>query len=136
MVGKLETVGYAAPDTLLYVTDFLSQPGAVLIDIRFSPRSRWQPVWNKSALHARYGAAQYQHIKALGNVNYNKPDLPIHLLNPDEALPSLVSMLQGGASLLFLCACKDYNRCHRKVVYELVMDALQAASIKESEVQA
>lgn len=70
---------------------------------------------------------RYLHIKNLGNVNYNQPGQPIQLLNPDEAVTQAVYSLRDGYSLLLLCACKDYERCHRKLVFELISAALEAS---------
>jgi len=35
-----------------------------------------------------------------------------------------VQALQAGYSLILLCACEDYERCHRKTVKELIENAL------------
>ncbi len=119
-IGTLETIGYAEPDAAQRIAKFLAQPRTGLIDIRYSPRCRWDAQWNKSALQAKY-TRQYIHLRCFGNVNYNKPGQPIQLANPNERLASLVNFLLNDASLMLLCACKDYEHCHRKTVYDLMM---------------
>jgi uncharacterized protein (DUF488 family) len=126
--GSLETIGYTESDAARRIATFMRQPTAFLIDIRFSPRSRlW--VWNKSALQAIYcptgdHLSRYVHLKELGNVNFKDPKLPITLYQPDTPAQALATALSAGCSFLLLCACKHYETCHRKVVYELVLARL------------
>ncbi|GCF07327.1 DUF488 domain-containing protein [Dictyobacter arantiisoli] len=124
--GALTTIGYTEQDAALHLAQYLAQPRTALIDIRYTPYSRWRPEWNSTALQAVYGL-RYTHIKALGNVNYKTPGSPIQLLDPDLSVAKLVQLLRQGISLKLLCACKDYERCHRKVVFTLVMEALVAS---------
>jgi hypothetical protein len=95
----------------------------MLVDIRYSPWSRWQPQWRKAVMRERYGY-RYLHLKALGNVNYNKPGRPIQLLDPEKSVQAAAQFLQSGWSMMLLCACKNYETCHRKVVYDLISQAL------------
>jgi len=129
--GELLTLGYMEHDAMPRLDAFLAQPRTSLVDIRYSPRSRWRPAFNQSALIGRYGWATYRHCKSLGNVNYNKPGESIKLYAPFEGVRLVLSLLQGGHSLLLLCACKNYDRCHRKTVYDLVMSLMQ--TIQKSE---
>ena len=123
--GTLETIGYAEKDADRRIAAFMTRPGARLVDIRLSPWCRWNEQWSKTALHQTYGNA-YIHLRTFGNVNHGKP-LPIQLLNPEKHLTATVRALQRGLSLLLLCACKDYERCHRKTVFDLISSALQQA---------
>ena len=67
-------------------------------------------------------------------MNYNKPGKSIKLLEPAIGARLIIRLLQNGRSLVLLCACKDYERCHRKTVYDLVMDTLNDNSpMKERE---
>ncbi len=125
MTGHLYTLGYAAPDAEQQLATLMADPSTLLIDIRYSPRSRWQPQWNKKALQAAWGD-HYVHVQALGNVNYRLPDAPIQLLDADAGIQWAVETLQAGYSLILLCACRDYERCHRKTVKELIENALSA----------
>jgi hypothetical protein len=122
--GTLETIGYSEPDAAQRIAAFLAQPRTGLVDIRYSPYCRWDKQWNTQALQARYGNKKYIHLRCFGNVNYNRPEQPISIANPGERLDSLVNALMRGASLMLLCACKDYEQCHRKTVHDLVMREL------------
>ena len=130
--GTLLTIGYTEPDAAQRIATFLAQPHTGLVDIRYSPRCTWDAQWDKSALQVTYGQ-QYVHERCFGNVNYRKKGGPIQLVNPDERLPVVVRYLMNGGSLMLLCACKDYEHCHRRTVYELVMSAVDA---RLAEVQA
>ena len=57
-------------------------------------------------------------------VNYRLADAPIQLADPKAGIPWAVQALQAGYSLILLCACEDYERCHRKTVKELIENAL------------
>jgi hypothetical protein len=130
--GRLETIGYTEADAASRIETYLSQPRSYLVDIRYKPYSRWNPNWNRQALKVRYGR-QYVHMPGLGNVNYGKPGLPITLANPEQHLSDLATAINQGASYLLLCACKDYERCHRKTVYERIMAILDPARAQELE---
>jgi hypothetical protein len=128
---RLLTMGYAAPGSMERLEEFLSQEKVMLVDIRFSPRSRWCPAWNKKALIERTDG-RYLHVPELGNRNYNQLGKPIELAGPlESARESLVSLLQEGFSVMLLCACKDYEVCHRKVVYELVVSSAVPEGMSE-----
>jgi hypothetical protein len=122
-IGTLQTIGYTEPDALGRVDTFVAQPRAYLVDIRFKPWRKWNPRWNRNALQARY-PKRYVHLPGLGNVNYGHRDQPIQLADPEQHLAHLVDMLTHGTSYLLLCACKDYEQCHRKVVYDLLLATL------------
>jgi hypothetical protein len=134
--GTLETIGYTEPDAAQRIAAFLAQPRTGLVDIRYSPYCRWDKQWNTQALLAKYGSTKYIHLKCFGNINYNRPGQPISLAHPGERLNSMVNALLHGSSLMLLCACKDYERCHRKTVYDLVIHALQERVTMEQALQA
>jgi uncharacterized protein (DUF488 family) len=124
MTGKLYTLGYAHPDAAATMQAWMaSDPKMLLVDIRYSPRSRWFPHWSQKALEAAWGD-RYRQVKALGNVNYRLADAQIQLADPKAGIPWAVQALQAGYSLILLCACEDYERCHRKTVKELIENAL------------
>jgi hypothetical protein len=123
-LGELVTLGYTEPDAQQRLDAFMARPDTGLVDIRYSPRSRWKPEFNQAALIERYGTLKYGHCKALGNVNYNKPGEPIKLLSPFEGIRMVIHLLQSGRSLILLCACKNYFECHRRTAYELIINTL------------
>jgi len=101
------TIGYSGwkPEQLAAKVADL---GALLVDVRFSPRSR-APQWTKKSLCELVGAENYLHCKDLGNENY-KSGGPIKLHNPDAALDALRDVQRP---LILLCGCKDHTVCHR-----------------------
>jgi hypothetical protein len=121
--GTLATIGYLEPDAQARIEAFLARSRAYLVDIRLRPYLRFRPQWNRPALYARY-RGRYVHLRGLGNVHYQDKRLPIHLLDPEPHIHHLAEHLTRGTSYLLLCACKDYERCHRKVVYERIMHTL------------
>ena len=123
--GILETIGYLEDEAEERIAVFLARPATSLIDIRLTPYSRFWPDWNKPVLKARYGR-QYAHLRGLGNASYQDRNQPIHLLSPDVHIQHLADQLLRGHSYLLLCACKHYERCHRKIVYERILLAMGA----------
>jgi uncharacterized protein (DUF488 family) len=77
--------------------------------MRFAPRSR-NPVWNERNLRQTFGA-RYKHIRALGNANYRGNSVRIQ--NLDAGLRAIT---QSGRPVILMCACKEYEHCHRSVV--------------------
>ena len=124
--GQVYTLGYAVPGAMEQVDQLMSDPRVLLVDIRYAARSRWYPVWNKKSLQARWGV-RYTHEQRLGNVNYKEREKPIQLLDPDKSLDGAILQLRQGCSLLLLCACADYEICHRKVVALLIAERMAAA---------
>ena len=122
---SLLTIGYLEKDASSAIDAFLAAARTVLLDIRKRKQSRWRPQFNKSALAGRYGA-QYAVCPDLGNLNYRPEDRykGIALVNPDEGVRLVAHLLDSGVSVMLLCACRDYESCHRKTVYDLVMVSL------------
>jgi Domain of unknown function DUF488 len=96
MSGSLYTLGYLHPDaTTTLMAMMASDLTTLLVDIRYSPRSRWSPQWSKMQLQATWGD-RYPHVKALGNMNYHLADAPIQLLSSSLTLKR--GSLGSGAS--------------------------------------
>lgn len=117
MTHTLFTLGYTGlkPEQILKLAQDL---GALVVDTRYSPRSR-VPQWTRKQLSERLGS-HYQHQPSLGNINY-KGDGPIVINKPEEGIPQVASLLEKQPVIL-LCVCKDCDTCHRKVVAELVQE--------------
>lgn len=115
----VSTLGYAAPGSDRELARLMDAPHTLLIDIRYMPVSRWRPDWRKGNLSARFGG-RYIHMRGLGNVNYKDREKGIHLYAPDVPLFQLRRLMESGYSLVLLCACRDYEHCHRRLVYELL----------------
>ena len=120
--GKLYTVGYAGLEHVEQLQLFLSHE-VLLVDIRYFPASRWRPEWSRKRLSERF-APNYEHIRELGNVNYHSLDLPIELFDAKRGVTKIVSFLQEGYDICLLCACADWQSCHRRLVTDLVQREL------------
>jgi uncharacterized protein (DUF488 family) len=120
--GVVYALGYTVPGTGLLLESWMREPNTLLVDIRLSPSSRWFPDWRGSALAGRYGS-RYQHLPAFGNVKYRTPGT-VQLVDAEAGIEWAMAHLRQGRSLVLLCACKDYDRCHRKVVYDLLQRQL------------
>ncbi len=129
--GTLYTLGYATLGAMAELEERMRDVRVLLIDIRVRPQSRWWPVWNKKQLRARW-AGRYTHEKRLGNINYRDRSLPVVLHGPnvEQAIEGAVGLLKVGFSLVLLCACKDYETCHRKVVAEMIQQVMGEQEVR------
>lgn len=126
MSGTLYTLGYLYPEaTTTLMAVMASDLMTLLVDIRYRPRSRWSPQWSKRRLQTTW-ADRYRHVKTLGNVNHRLADVPIQLFDADAGIRWVVETLQAEHALTLLCACRDYEHCHRRIVKELIEEALRA----------
>ena len=125
LLRRIHTIGYTEPNAQVRIDAFLSKPNACLVDIRFSARSRWNQSFRQDRLAQKYGA-QYIHCPSLGNLNYRPEDRSkgITIADPETGILVVRNLLSGGNDVMLLCGCKEYERCHRKVVYELLTERL------------
>lgn len=124
---RILTIGYTEENAQERIDAFLANPQAALIDIRYQPYSRFRPAFNKGALSSKY-PNQYIWMPEFGNINY-KPEnreKGISLANPGVGMERMKRLLSDVYEhpMMLMCACKHYERCHRKVVYELIMAAI------------
>ncbi len=116
MVNTLYTLGYARW-SLDQVEAVATMRDALLVDVRLKPFSR-KPGFAKAALARRLGA-RYQHVEALGNVNYQGG--PIQLRDPDLGLFTLEQHIERQPVIL-LCGCANVETCHRKTIADLAAE--------------
>lgn len=109
MTNQVYTIGYsgAKPQQIKALIDDL---GAILIDIRLSPRSR-VPYWNQAALVALVGPGNYIHLRALGNVNYKGG--PIQIADFESGADVIKKQV---SPVVLMCACEKPDRCHRVII--------------------
>lgn len=109
MQAFIYTTGYTGQhfDALRPLLDRL---GALLFDIRLSPRSR-VPHWRGEALQRLLGES-YRHLPALGNLNY-KTEGEICIADLNFGIQEI---LRTGLPAVLLCACAKSESCHRRVV--------------------
>src|SRR5690348_3880382 len=120
-MSAIFTIGYRAPGAGAELAQLMAQPRMILVDIRYMANSWWSSWWCKSMLEKRY-PGRYLHLRGLGNVNYREPEKGICLFAPEVPLYQLGVLLANGWSLVLLCACAAYERCHRRLVYELLRE--------------
>ncbi len=123
--GSLATIGYAASYAQSDLDDVLvANARACIIDTRRTPWCSWSKVWTRPALEQRYKKRYRYAGTVLGNSNYDKPNAPIQLANEAVGIPWIVRGVEQGVTLILLCGCADYARCHRKVIYDKVKAVL------------
>jgi hypothetical protein len=121
-VNTLYTAGYQGW-TVPQLERALESRGALLLDIRANPTTT-RAEWRKAALAQRLGA-RYTHVPALGNRNYANGG-PIALVAPHAALPLVAAALALGPVVL-LCACRDWQTCHRRDAAAFLAERLGCA---------
>lgn len=122
---KLFTFGYSGrrlSDFQVVVADF----GAIVVDVRFSPRSR-QPEWSGASLLRSFGAG-YLHFREFGNVNY-KNGRPIEIAELSKGLEKL-KLLNPSCAIMLLCACKNFALCHRSVVASAIVQSVETEIVQ------
>ena len=123
--GSLAPFSYASKYAQSELDDVLiANPRACIIDTRSTPWCTWSETWTRPALERRYKKRYRYAGQVLGNTNYNTPNAPIVLVNEAAGIPWLVKGLEQGVTLILLCGCVTYERCHRKVIYDKVKDIL------------
>ena len=113
----LYTLGYTGIQPQ-EIADAAQRAGAVIADIRISPRSR-HPQWDGETLKKVWGSS-YVHIPQLGNKNY-KGDygVGIMLAKPDSGA-QLVQVWLNRMPVILLCACEHWMTCHRRNAAEYI----------------
>jgi uncharacterized protein (DUF488 family) len=116
------TLGYLGldPNDLLR---YMKATGALLVDIRYSPKSRDQR-WHWGRIMHFVGHENYLHLREFGNQNY-KTSGPIQLANPALGMEKLRLILRKRPVIL-LCACRDWRACHRRQAAEYIQKATGA----------
>jgi len=122
LTARVYTVGYIGR-TMADIALILRETKGVLFDIRFSPHSR-NPVWELSALRKRFGF-RYRHVPAFGNKNYRSG--PIEIADFEAGLQAIQ---KSGRPVILMCACKNYEQCHRKTI----ADKLKALGFSVEEI--
>lgn len=127
-MSKVLTLGSNNPDAALKLQQWMSNPRALLIDIRYAPTSRFGQ-WRIHFLQNLYGERYQWEGELLGNINYDNDD-PIVIADPEIGIRRLMHYLAEGFDLILLCGCRDYTICHRKVVVDLLRDAMLDVEIE------
>jgi activating signal cointegrator 1 len=115
------TVGYNGGWTVELLAREIASRNAYLLDIRHKPTST-KAEWRRVALTQRFGR-RYHHVPGLGNVNYQGGE--IHLADPEGAMPVVRELLDRGPVVL-LCACPNWQTCHRRQAAAFLAERLGA----------
>ncbi len=126
-MSKVYTLGSNNPDAALKLQQWMSNPRTLLIDIRYAPNSRFGQ-WRMSFLQNLYGERYLWEGGLLGNINYDNDD-PIVIADPEAGIRRLMHLAED-FDLVLLCGCRKYSICHRKVVIDLLRDAMPDIQIE------
>ncbi len=98
-----------------------------LVDIRYNRRSYLEE-WSGTSLrrHFRYS---YHAVPELGNLHDLEPDQPVQLADPATGLAKVTTWLEAGIDCLLLCACPDWQRCHRRLVAGMLQKVYPALEV-------
>ena len=118
---NLYTFGYRGR-SFSDLSDHVVRGEHLVADIRFSPKSPWSPFWSRKNLKERFGSS-YEHIRDLGNIQYRTHGV-IEIADIKRGCERLEFFLNLGITPILLCACEEYDHCHRKVVAEYVCNKL------------
>jgi uncharacterized protein (DUF488 family) len=118
LMTTLYTIGYTSR-SIDELAGLAKANQAGIIDIRFQAWSR-HPKWRKADLakSLAHRGVEYSHIRELGNIHYDRPG-PIEIAKPDLGCQMLWEALQDHSQII-LCACPDFESCHRKTVADLM----------------
>lgn len=114
-------VGYMTIKDPALLHKAIVELGAVLVDVRFSPRSR-DPDWNIGKLKELYGD-RYLHLKELGNENYRGG--PIKIVDLPKGVNRLIAI---GKPIVLMCGCWKRDECHRHYIVKWLDEAGIATS--------
>jgi uncharacterized protein (DUF488 family) len=121
--GKIIPFGYSVAHAQDRLATLMEDERAILVDIRYSVKSKSKPLWSGDALQELY-KKRYLPIKSLGNKNYFQHGAPIEIADSETGIPRLLDGLNQGYTIVLLCTCSNYKTCHRKVVVDLVKEQL------------
>ncbi len=126
-LGRVATIGYHQPQAWQIVTRMVDEQGWSLVGIRYNRRS-YLDEWSGSSLrrHFRYS---YHTVPELGDVNHLTPANPMQLLDPTTGLARVGLLLEAGMDCLLLCACPDWQHCHRRLVASLLHQVYLALEV-------
>ena len=117
------TIGYRQPDALAQLAR-LTEEGYRIVDIRRRAGSRYRADYNLWRLAYRFGDA-YHRLRELGNENYQQPGAPFVLVDQQTGLKKVIAIINertGGRGIILMCACADWQRCHRAYVADLLLE--------------
>lgn len=109
---KFFTIGYNGRN-VAEIVEFLDKHSAVLADIR-SVKTTGDLEWSRDYLSLML-KKRYRHVGALGDRNFGKPGAEIQIQNLSAGI-RFIELWE--TNVIFLCACEDYQTCHRRIIAE------------------
>ncbi len=113
-LGSVATIGYHQPQAWQIVMRIVAEQGWFLVDIRADRRSSLEE-WSGSSL-LRHFRSRYHAVPELGEVNRPASAHSVGLLDRTTGLAKVGLLLEAGFNCLLLCACPEWQRCHRRQV--------------------
>jgi len=91
---------------------------ALVIDVRYSPYTKL-PFWGRQSLEENL-CERYVHIREFGNRAYNQGEIEID--DFASGLTTFLDVTENANVVILLCACEEFEACHRKVVAEMLIE--------------
>lgn len=113
-------VGYGNAKHRELIPELMRDPRTLLIDTRYSKKAAI-PGWHGTSLLRKYEDRYVYLGRVLGNRNYKTPEAGIEIVDLEGGLIDLYPFLQDGYTLLLLCGCGAYEKCHRKMIAEALV---------------
>lgn len=113
-------VGYGDAKHRDLIARLMQDETMLLVDTRISPRSA-VPGWHRTSLERRYGNRFVWFGSTLGNLHYKQPELGIAIVDLESGLTDLIALLRQRDTLLLLCGCGAYEKCHRRVICDALL---------------
>ncbi len=126
---NVTTLGYNPRGAAQTLEALMAGERVLLIDTRKTPWSQ-RPEWRQAALCKKYGKRYRWAGKYLGNANHANGG-PIRVVDHVTGLRGLRMYLSEGYRLVLLCACSDYERCHRKVITQMLCATTPGVCVME-----
>jgi hypothetical protein len=123
-MNNLYDIGYSEIKDIYMFAKAVNALDAVVLDIRFSPRSR-DFRWNGSNVRKVLGEPHYSQLHDLGNRNYKGG--PIEFVDLEHGLEVIRNLLEL-KNVIVMCMCPDRNRCHRLVAIQSFEERFGVAS--------
>lgn len=132
---KVIEFGYAGRGSKERLQELMKDKNVVLVDIRATPRCKWEPAFNRNSLAEDYRGQYLWLGDELGNKNYRPEDREkgIQLVKPESGIPRLMLGLEKGFTLVLFCACREYESCHRHTVVDLLQARVPGLEIVHPE---
>ena len=86
---------------------------AIIADCRHTPYSQFYSLWNKNVLE-EYFKENYIHIKEFGNQNFGTHK-EFNIVDVKKGI-EIVEELLKTKSIILLCACSEFDKCHLKEI--------------------